>query len=89
MSTLSQSPTKLAETAGVSPSKIFRRHSKFSGHRIGDKRWCARQPPIRSNPARKAFALLTPCQNCKQFLLRCVLDEVRMYFGQNPQDFDE
>ena len=20
---------------------------------------------------------------------RCVLDEVRMYFGQNPQDFDE
>ena len=23
------------------------------------------------------------------FLLRCVLDEVRMYFGQNPQDFDE
>jgi hypothetical protein len=20
---------------------------------------------------------------------RCVLDEVRMYFGQNPQDFDD
>jgi hypothetical protein len=23
------------------------------------------------------------------FMWRCVLDEVRMYFGQNPQDFDE
>jgi len=22
-------------------------------------------------------------------LMRCVLDEVRMYFGQNPQDFDD
>jgi len=25
----------------------------------------------------------------KKVWLRCVLDEVRMYFGQNPQDFDE
>ena len=23
------------------------------------------------------------------YFWRCVLDEVRMYFGQNPQDFDE
>jgi hypothetical protein len=41
-----------------------------------------------SNPSvsRASNRSIAP-QSCG--LLRCVLDEVRMYFGQNPQDFDE